>query len=559
MKKRGFSSLLIALILIMQTCWPMMVYAAEGQVVVAVSASEVKIGDTVTITASSLGPNQAKAVSTMEISYNSDMFSFVSCGIDDYNGGEGGIVKATASSYSIKLKAIASGSASIKVSGSNGKNSDTQEALSAMVAAGTTIAVSGGGTDSSDNSTKSPDNSLAQLNLSQGTLSPELAYSTTNYTASVPEDVTSIDIDAKPANAKAEIESITGNTDLQMGENTINIVVKAENGAKALYKLVVTRGGAAKTGDDAQTTEAAAPETTEEGIVINGVSYKVSGEFPDEAIPDDFTKETITYQEQEVAGAKFNNGELRLLYLTSESDENKGFYAYENNSFQPFLRLASGENYIIALPGQAAETIPAGYEETSVTIGDTEGVSGYTYTGENKPEGADDFCLLYGMDKAGTAGWYRYDSVERTVQRYIDTYAYSGSGAEGDDSAEIAYTQEEYKELNEKYTKEKASSRKMTIIYVFIIILLIITIINILLFKNGKGLNRKKERDVWDDDEIEEEDIIAPENKIIETHDDKDTPEEKKEKEKVHADMETDLTENTEKKEDLEIIDLDDL
>lgn len=566
MKKRRFGSLLIVFILMMQAGLPMMVYAAEGKVTVAVSSSSVGVGDTVTITASSSGPNGEKAVSTMEINYDSSVFSFISCGVDTYSGGEGGIVRATASTYSIKLKAVASGSASVKVSGSDGRISETQEALSSMEAAGTVISVGGSsqtaGTE--DNSNKSADNSLSELKLSAGTLSPEFIYSETNYKASVPGDVTNIEVEAVPSNSKAEIESITGNSDLQVGENTIKITVKAENGLKVVYTVVVTRDENVSAGEGDTGEGDTGDEAAEEGIVINGVSYEVTGEFSDEAVPKDFSKETLSYKGQEVAGAKFNNGELWLLYLTSEDENAKnGFYVYENNFFQPYLRLTAGEKYIITLPAKAAETVPAGHDEAAVAIDETEGVSGYTYTGEAGQEGAGEFYLLYGMNNEGTKGWYRYDSVDHTLQRFIEAYA--SAGGENGDSSEITYLQEEYQKLDEKYTKEKSSSRKMTAVFIFITVVLVIVIINILLLRDKnikeKLFNRKKERDIWDDDE--EEEITTEEKGTIanigkKEEDDMDIEEEQKE----HNDRDDDKKPDSgmkDNEDDLEIIDLNDL
>lgn len=87
----------------------------------------------------------------------------------------------------------------------------------------------------------SDDNSLSSLALSEGQISPALQAGVTKYTATVPNDVTEVEVSARTTNAKASITSISGNTNLSEGENLISIVVTAENGSAATYKITVTR------------------------------------------------------------------------------------------------------------------------------------------------------------------------------------------------------------------------------------------------------------------------------------------------------------------------------
>ena len=87
----------------------------------------------------------------------------------------------------------------------------------------------------------SDDNSLSSLSLSEGQISPSLQAGVTKYAATVPNDVTEVEVSARTTNAKAEITSISGNTNLSEGVNQISIVVTAENGSAATYKITVTR------------------------------------------------------------------------------------------------------------------------------------------------------------------------------------------------------------------------------------------------------------------------------------------------------------------------------
>ncbi len=236
MKKFKIVAFLAALLLLIQTGMPMQVFAAEGKLSIAVSARTVNVGDTVTVTLSATGPNNEKATADMEFTYNTSTFSFESCGAPGYTGGAGGTVKASGGMVTVKLKAIAEGDCGLKVTGSNGKIKASGEELSKMVAAGVVIQAGAGAA-----SAGSGDNSLSALSLSAGELSPAFVYSTTSYTAEVPYETTSVDVNATPSHSNAKVESITGNTDLQVGENTISVTVTAENGSKAVYKIVATR------------------------------------------------------------------------------------------------------------------------------------------------------------------------------------------------------------------------------------------------------------------------------------------------------------------------------
>ena len=89
--------------------------------------------------------------------------------------------------------------------------------------------------------TLSADNSLEVLSLSAGTLSPDFTGKTVQYTATVPNDVTSVTVTATPVNEFATVQSITGNDNLQVGTNTIKVVVRAQNGALAQYTITLTR------------------------------------------------------------------------------------------------------------------------------------------------------------------------------------------------------------------------------------------------------------------------------------------------------------------------------
>lgn len=215
------------------------VCAATGKTTIAVSSGEIDVGESVTITIKAKTDSGNTAKAKLKLTYDEDILEFVSCSAT-YDGGAGGSVTATASSMTVKFKAVAEGRCPLYVEASNGVESSSGNSLSSVEGCSTNITVNAasGGSGSGN---LSKDNSLKKLSLSAGTLSPDFAGNVVNYTAVVSGNVTEVEVNAETSNANATIESIAGNTDLQVGLNTIKIVVKAENGALATYTIELTR------------------------------------------------------------------------------------------------------------------------------------------------------------------------------------------------------------------------------------------------------------------------------------------------------------------------------
>ncbi|MBO5070762.1 MAG: cadherin-like beta sandwich domain-containing protein, partial [Roseburia sp.] len=437
--------------------------AASGSVSVSVSSGTVNIGDTVTVTAKASGPSGEKAVATMTVSYDSSILQFVNCSAT-YGGG-GSSVTATADSFTVTLKAISAGTSSISLSGSDGVVFDTNEELDSMSGGSTSVTVNnaagggtgtgtstGGSTDgtgtgtstggstggtgtgtSTDGSTGgtgtstavlSDDNSLKVLTISPGTLSPEFSGPRTKYTATVANDVTNIAVTATPANSKAVVQSVTGNTDLAVGSNTISIVVRAENGVTATYKIEVTRKAAAEQPSSQQPEETVTePETTEpedddKTIAVDGSTYRVAEDFTAEDIPTDFTETAVNYHETSYKGLSFDKASLLMLCLApeGEAEATAKFYIWdeETDTLYPFVKLNHGENYVIALALPGNIVLPDTFVQTNVLL--ESGESFAAYQEESEADGEDEFFLFYGVNQEGAESWYRYDAGERTYQ-----------------------------------------------------------------------------------------------------------------------------------------------
>lgn len=554
-KKLGVIITLLTLCICLMT--PQMhAKAASGKTTIAVSASSLNIGQTVTVTAKALSASGDSAYANMVLTYDAGILEFVSCNAT-YGGG-GGSISVASDSFSVTLKAIAAGKASISLSATDGVIFSTAEELDSMAGSSTSVTVKNeaAGSNTGNNSSAgnngssgsngnagngsntntaalSADNSLKALTISPGTLSPAFKGSTTKYTATVDNSVTSIAVSATPVNEKATIESVTGNTNLAVGANVVQIVVKAENGTTATYKITVTRQAAGTTGSETTTTggengdsgngDAETPEDTEEvpateapasqaEVVINDTAYHISDSFTEEQIPADFTEAAVQFRGTECRGLSFNKGMISLIYLETDNvDSTIGrFFIYDETRdvIYDFMKFTAGESsYVIPLLAPLDSVLPDSYVQVSLQMPESTVMTAYQLPAAEGEE-ASDFYVFYAVNQDGTEGWYQYDAAEGTYQRV------NGNITETADSSsdDLAALQSEYDELSKKYKDAKSFSRNMIAVLIFVLAIAVVVILNIMLFgRKKKGKDELSEDDDPELDEPEDEDDEANE------------------------------------------------
>ena len=554
-KKLGVIITLLTLCICLMT--PQMhAKAASGKTTIAVSASSLNIGQTVTVTAKALSASGDSAYANMVLTYDAGILEFVSCNAT-YGGG-GGSISVASDSFSVTLKAIAAGKASISLSATDGVIFSTAEELDSMAGSSTSVTVKNeaAGSNTGNNSSAgnngssgsngnagngsntntaalSADNSLKALTISPGTLSPAFKGSTTKYTATVDNSVTSIAVSATPVNEKATIESVTGNTNLAVGANVVQIVVKAENGTTATYKITVTRQAAGTTGSEMTTTggengddgngDSETPEDTEEvpateapasqaEVVINDTAYHISDSFTEEQIPADFTEAAVQFRGTECRGLSFNKGMISLIYLETDNvDSTIGrFFIYDETRdvIYDFMKFTAGESsYVIPLLAPLDSVLPDSYVQVSLQMPESTVMTAYQLPAAEGEE-ASDFYVFYAVNQDGTEGWYQYDAAEGTYQRV------NGNITETADSSsdDLAALQSEYDELSKKYKDAKSFSRNMIAVLIFVLAIAVVVILNIMLFgRKKKGKDELSEDDDPELDEPEDEDDEANE------------------------------------------------
>lgn len=256
---------------------------------------------------------------------------------------------------------------------------------------------------------KSSNASLGSLVISAGTLSPEFSAATKDYTATVDYSCSSLAVTANPADSKASVTSVTGNDSLEVGENTVSVVVTAEDGSTSTYNIVVTR----RAEDDPENAD---KQDNWKKFNINGTEWNMVNDIPEDVVPEGFehSKTVIDGLEYNTLHGTF--GDITLVYLQSESGNGLFVYDAAQNAAYEFVRINSESHFIVVLLPKV-DDVPEGYNEVSLSIEGKGVATAYQTKAEKTDDKTKDFYLVYAINDNGESGWYTYDSVDGTYMR----------------------------------------------------------------------------------------------------------------------------------------------
>lgn len=420
MKKRYHIVTLLLCIGMLTFSFGNVAFAAKGSV--TLSGGSAEVGKTVTVSGTVKSSKGAIGAATVTLTYDPSVLKFVS-GSSGTNGGSGsvfysgygdGSVKSL--SFSLKFKVLKEGSHTI--SGvADAYNFDEQQ-LSMSVSSAT---VRGTVTPKDDPvedepkedkpqdekpkedeptpSKKSNNTKLNSLKVYPGTLSPEFSSDVRKYIIQVDSDVEEVTVSATTKSSKATFY-VSGNTGLQEGENTVKVVVTAEDGTTNTYTITVNKGKA-----------------NQKLTVVNveGVAYTINETIDAADIPDGFEATKIMYDKSAYNGATLPDGTMKLLNLKDEAGE-EAFFVYDDNkkSFYPFAQIAiSKTRTIILQPLDTSGEAPSDMSATTLLL------EGHQWDVWGDKSG--EYYLVNARSNDGHNGLYRYDMVDGTYQRYAET------------------------------------------------------------------------------------------------------------------------------------------
>ena len=256
---------------------------------------------------------------------------------------------------------------------------------------------------------KSSNASLGSLVISAGTLSPEFSAATKDYTATVDYSCSSLAVTANPADSKASVTSVTGNDSLEVGENTVSVVVTAEDGSTSTYNIVVTR----RAEDDPENAD---KQDNWKKFDINGTEWTMVNDIPEDVVPEGFEHSKTVIEGLEYNTLHGTFGDITLVYLQSESGNGLFVYDAAQNAAYEFVRINSESHFIVVLLPKV-DDVPEGYNEISLSIEGKGVATAYQTKAEKTDDQTKDFYLVYAINDNGESGWYTYDSVDGTYMR----------------------------------------------------------------------------------------------------------------------------------------------
>lgn len=425
--KKLFGCILSLVVAVMLVFTPAEHVYAQG-LGLSVSSSSVAVGKTVKVT----------------VSMPSGYFGTVVISSSDEgvlsNGGDGvaniGDAAGYPTSQSFSFTAKAAGSCTIKAYCTVVGDAEGNDAGGVITGASTKVTVtsassnndsnsnkdnkdnSGSNTGNDSNANKDNENkgekkssnaSLGSLVISAGTLSPEFSAATKDYTATVDYSCSSLAVTANPADSKASVTSVTGNDSLEVGENTVSVVVTAEDGSTSTYNIVVTR----RAEDDPENAD---KQDNWKKFDINGTEWTMVNDIPEDVVPEGFehSKTVIDGLEYNTLHGTF--GDITLVYLQSESGNGLFVYDAAQNAAYEYVRINSESHFIVILLPKV-DDVPEGYNEVSLSIEGKGVATAYQTKAEKKDDKTKDFYLVYAINDNGESGWYTYDSVDGTYMR----------------------------------------------------------------------------------------------------------------------------------------------
>lgn len=423
---RRIRSIILTMMLILTTTlFSRVPVLAAANISVSVNKSNVKVGDTVTVTLSITSGYGAQGVlkkSSGVLGGSSDEYFTIGAGVGDVQSFSYKATSVGSCTFSIQeplddttdvdggTPRIGVGSATVTVTSASSNNDSNSNKDNKDNSGSNTGNDNNANKDNENKEEKKSSNaSLGSLVISAGTLSPEFSAATKDYTATVDYSCSSLAVTANPADSKASVTSVTGNDSLEVGENTVSVVVTAEDGSTSTYNIVVTR----RAEDDPENAD---KQDNWKKFDINGTEWTMVNDIPEDVVPVGFehSKTVIDGLEYNTLHGTF--GDITLVYLQSESGNGLFVYDAAQNAAYEFVRINSESHFIVVLLPKV-DDVPEGYNEVSLSIEGKGVATAYQTKAEKKDDQTKDFYLVYAMNDNGESGWYTYDSVDGTYMR----------------------------------------------------------------------------------------------------------------------------------------------
>lgn len=302
-------------------------YAATARI--AFSDSTASVGSEINVKMKITSSDNLSTADIM-LAYDANSLEFIEgTNAEGGNGavrvhGDGGAGNTTTLAYDLKFKASAAGTSKITVTSQEiydssskivtvDKQGESQVTVSALASA-------------------SKDATLKSLQVSPGSLTPEFSSDVDSYAVTVGTDVDKLIISADTTDEGAS-KVVSGNENLQMGENRVTLKVTAQDGETTReYVIVVTK----QEGGPNEGTQNVDGEGSFEQfqMTVSRRSFTVMEPDASVQIPEGLTETKITIDGHAVKGWVWGNEtehQYCVIYAMNEAGE-KNFYRYDLNN-----------------------------------------------------------------------------------------------------------------------------------------------------------------------------------------------------------------------------------
>lgn len=148
-------------------------------------------------------------------------------------------------------------------------------------------------------------------------------------------------------------------------------------------------------------------------VDVNGTVYTLTDEFADADIPNGYTRTQRNLDGEDRQMVENESGSVCLGYLR-DADMVGDFFLYneETATFSPYAEISiSDSTSIIVLSDASQVSLPDSYSEAKLSLNEKE----FPVWQDTENEG---MYVFYAMNNSGEIGYYQYDSVEGTYQRF---------------------------------------------------------------------------------------------------------------------------------------------
>ena len=394
---------LVLCLLIGEASWLTMPAAAADTATLTITGGTCTVGETISVKVKVSAPETIGMVD-FTLVYDASLLTYT-----DDSGANGAVriiedgISSKSETFTYKFKAKKAGTATLKATSveilrldpSKGDEFDKTEVVNGKVTINPPY-------EASTNAY------LKKLAIGEGTISPSFSKDKYEYSAEVSGKHSSVTVTATAEDKKAKV-SVSGNRNLKEGDNTVKIVVTAEDGKTTKTYTIKVKRGAVPTNTPTPTPSPSASPTPGLTVPIGGEVRTLSDEIT-QNLPDGFSAETEDFDGFHVAVASDEDGTMKLvqmddgkLYVMDDSAGEKTYY--------PLRTIESDARRYICIEKPAGEVVPDGFTEESAEL-----FGGQTTVYRMDADGT--LCLVYLRNPSGGNGWYLYDTEDGTVQRF---------------------------------------------------------------------------------------------------------------------------------------------